>query len=129
MVTESKAPWIAEALAARFSAGHIVFWHDVDGEFADVLDGLDLGGDVQTIRLDAAPALAIKRHIEGNPTGRFLLYSNKAEPDPAFDWLLDIRLRSQPFRADLTSVRLTELGLSNAALAPHLRARSKFLAA
>ncbi len=129
MAAESKSPWISEALSARFLAGPIVFWHDVDGEFADVLDGLDLGFDVEMIRLDAAPSLATKRHIEANPSGRFLLYSNKAEPDPASDWLLDIRLRSQPFRADLTSVRLDELGLSNAALGSHLRVRGKFLAA
>jgi len=129
MAAESKAPWIAEALAARFSAGRIVFWHDVDGEFADVLESLELDGGVQTIHLDATPALAVKRQIEGSPAGRFLLYSNKPAPDTACDWLLDIRLRAAAFRADLTSVRLDELGLSNSALASHLRARSKFLGA
>lgn len=127
MAAESKVPWVAEALAARFVTGPIVFWHDIDGEFADVLDGLNHALDVMIIRLDDSSALATKRQIESMPAGRFLLYSVKAEPAPTSDWLLDIRLRSQPFHADLTSVRLDELGLSNAALAPHLRERAKFL--
>lgn len=129
MAAELKAHWIADALAARFAACDLVFWHDADAEFSDELDALQLGADIETIRLDSAPALATKRHIESQPTGRFLLYSNQAEPEPASDWLLDIRLRARSFRADLTSVRLDELGLSNAAMAPYLRARTKFLAA
>ena len=120
---------IAEALGALFANAHSVFWHDADGEFTDVLDRLELAHDVEIIRLETTPALAIKRRIESNPNDKLLLYSGHPEPDPANDWLLDIRLRSQLFRADLTSIRLEELGLSNAALAPHIRARAKFLAA
>ena len=129
MAADAKTTWIADALVARFATARIVFWHDMDGEFADVLDGLGVGEGVEIILLDRSPSLAIKRQIEDRSSARFLLYSNKAEPHPANDWLLDIRLRAQIFRADLTSIRLDELGLSNAAMGAHLRERAKFLAA
>ncbi|QDA56987.1 BREX-1 system phosphatase PglZ type A [Thermomonas aquatica] len=128
MATELNEQRISEALAALFASANIIFWHDIDGEFADVLDKLELD-PVKVIRLQDTAALEVKRRIESDGDGRFLLYSNRAEPDPTADWLLDIRLRSHSFRADLTSIRLEELGLSSVALAPHIRARAKFLAA
>lgn len=128
MAAELNEQRIGEALTALFASVNIIFWHDADGEFTDVLDKLQIG-QADVIRLEEAPALAIKRRIESNAGIRFLLYSSRPEPDPTSDWLLDIRLRSQSFRADLTSIRLEELGLSSVALAPHIRIRSKFLAA
>jgi uncharacterized protein (TIGR02687 family) len=128
MAAELNEQRIGEALTALFANANIIFWHDADGEFVDVLDRLQIG-QADVIRLEETPALAIKRRIESAADTRFLLYSNLPEPDPMSDWLLDIRLRSQPFRADLTSIRLEELGLSRVALAPQIRARSKFLAA
>jgi len=120
---------IGEALAALFASANIIFWHDVEAEFGYVVDKLQLGESVATIHLEQTPALAIKRRVESNADACFLLYSNQVEPDPDSDWLLDIRLRAQSFRADMTSIQLEELGLRNVSLAAHLRARSKFLAA
>ena len=73
--------------------------------------------------------LAIKRRLEQPSTTRFLIYSNQPEPDAANDWLLDVRLRSKPFRADQTTLLIEDLGLTSLTLAEYIRSRSKFLGA
>jgi uncharacterized protein (TIGR02687 family) len=124
---------VAEALTAALAHQQAVFWHDVDSEFVASVAGLPLGDGVQLVKLDEVPALQVKLDIEaGLQAGgdqRWLLYSNQPEPDPAQDWLLDIRLRSRAFRADSMSMLLEDLGLTTLSLAPHLKLRGKFLRA
>ncbi|MDY7545497.1 BREX-1 system phosphatase PglZ type A [Glaciimonas sp. CA11.2] len=120
---------IAESLNTLFTQQPIVFWNDADAEFASQVDQLDLP-DVQLIRLDQTPALQAKLMIE-RETGdkRWLIYAPNEEPEAAQDWLLDVRLRGKPFRADSTSILLEELGLASHALRDHLKLRGKFLRA
>lgn len=117
-----------DSLTTLFHTYPVVFWHDVEAEFASVVDGFELDG-VQLLRLDDMPALRVKLDIERDPHQRCLLYSAKPEPEPAKDWLLDVRLRSKIFRADSTSILLQDLGLSPQALRVHLKERAKFLRA
>ena len=119
---------ISDSLSALFSSHSVVFWHDVDAEFVNALDSLNLDG-VQLIRLDDTPALRVKLDIERNPNQRWLFYSNLPEPEPTKDWLLDARLRSKAFRADSTSILLEDLGLTTFGLRQHLKGRGKFLRA
>lgn len=120
---------IAEAIKSLFVANAVVFWNDADGEFSSNLGSLDLPG-VEIIRLDQIPALKVKILIESaGKSERWLIYAPREEPDPADDWLLDLRLRSKSFRADAASILLDELGLSSLALRSHLKARAKFLKA
>ena len=117
-----------DSLAALFTTHPVVFWHDVEAEFASAVDGLQLDG-VQLVRLDDAPSLRVKLDIERAPDQRWLIYSAKPEPEPAKDWLLDVRMRSKAFRADSTSILLEDLGLATESLRPHLKDRTKFLRA
>ena len=117
-----------DGLTSIFSTHAVVFWHDVEGEFAAVVDGLQLDG-VHLVRLDDTPALRVKLDIESAPDQRWLIYSAKPEPDPAKDWLLDVRMRSKSFRADSTSILLEDLGLTTLGLRQHLKERVKFLRA
>lgn len=119
---------VTESLTAIFSTHTSVFWQDVDGEFASDIDTLSLN-DVNVVHLDRTPALAIKIDIESSPRARRLLYSARPEPDPAHDWLLDVRLRAKSFRADSTSILIEDLGLESLMLAPHLKLRQKFFQA
>lgn len=119
---------IADSLNALFADHQIVFWNDAEGEFVNAVDGLDLG-DVCLARLDEVPALQAKLDIERDTGKRWLLYSPTSEPEPAQDWLLDIRLRAKSFRADSASILLDELGLSSQTLRGHLKERAKFLRA
>lgn len=119
---------LTESLNASFVSHTVVFWHDVDGEFATAVDGLSLDG-VQLVRLDDTPALRVKLDMERHPGQRWLVYSNQPEPEPARDWLLDVRLRGKSFRADASSILLEDLGLTTQALRHHLKDRAKFLRA
>ena len=105
-----------------------MFWNDVEAEFGTVVDSLQLEG-VQLVRLDDTPALRVKLDIERSPNQRWLIYSAKPEPEPAKDWLLDVRMRSKSFRADSTSILLEDLGLTTQGLRLHLKERAKFLRA
>lgn len=119
---------LIESLTSLFTTHAVVFWHDVDAEFASVVDGLQLA-DVQLVRLDATPALRVKLDMELHPGQRWLFYSTQPEPEPTKDWLLDVRLRSKAFRADTMSILLEDLGLTTQALRHHLKERAKFLRA
>jgi hypothetical protein len=120
---------ITEALSSLFASNPIVFWHDADGEFASSVESLK-PSEIDLLDLDVTPWLQVKIELERAGRGRkFLLYSAKQEPDPASDWLLDVRLRSKPFRADNASILLEDLGLTSQQLRLHLKARAKFLRA
>lgn len=119
---------LIDSLSTLFAIYPVVFWHDVDAEFASAVDTLHLDG-VQLVRLDDTPALRVKLDIEGAPEQRWLIYSAKPEPEPTKDWLLDVRMRSKSFRADSTSILLEDLGLTTQGLRQHLKERAKFLRA
>lgn len=105
-----------------------VFWSDPDAQFSALIPRLSLGAGIEVVDLDQTPALAVKRRLQSHPEIHFLFYSAAAEPAPAQDWLLDVRLRSKAFRADLTSLLIEDLGLTSLSLAPYIRSRAKFLA-
>lgn len=120
---------ITDALDKLFAQESVVFWHDADNEFGLTVQNL-IPEDVELLYLDTMPALAIKLRFERAERGaRFLLYSTSAEPEPANDWLLDIRMRSKSFKADSTSILLEDLGLTSQTLRSHLKERAKFLKA
>lgn len=104
----------------------IVFWNDPEGEFDEMLPSIALEG-VTVLRLDQIGSLAAKIRLEREePEVKFLLYSQKEEPEYEQDWLLDMRLYSRNFRADRASILLQQLGLTSLSLRPHLAMRRKF---
>jgi uncharacterized protein (TIGR02687 family) len=118
---------ITDALDKLFAQYPLVFWHDADNEFGFSVQSITPDG-VELLYLDTTPALALKLRIERAGRGtKFLFYSAKPEPDPAEDWLLDVRLRGKPFRADNASILLEDLGLGSQQLRSHLKERAKFL--
>jgi len=127
-----KAAQVDKALLQKFVTDdeRIVFWHDQDGEFADyVSDGLE--GELEAVTvLDAGNrgGLPTKLLLEReDTTGKYLVYSTGEQPTAEADWLLDIRLYSAEFHADVASIWLHELGLSGLFLREHLKARAVFL--
>lgn len=127
-----KAEQVDKALRQRFLTDdqRLVFWHDTAGEFADyIASGLpdDLTG-VQLLDVAQIGGLSAKLRLEiEDPTGKFLVYTHGDEPPAEADWLLDIRLYSAEFHADVASIWLQELGLSGLYLRDHLSARAAFL--
>ncbi|MCA9633385.1 MAG: BREX-1 system phosphatase PglZ type A [Myxococcales bacterium] len=127
-----KAHEVDKALRQKFIAegARLVFWHDADAEFADYVAGEmaeDLGG-AQLLDVAKVGGLAAKLKLETEDTaGKYLVYSSGPRPEAEHDWLLDIRLYSAEFYADVASLWLQELGLTGLYLRDHLKARAAFL--
>jgi uncharacterized protein (TIGR02687 family) len=106
----------------------IVFWHDPDGEFTEIIPDLGIT-DVSVLHLGEIPMLEAKVTIElEQPDTRFLIYETGDQLTPEQDWLLDIRLYADQFAADRSSMILKELGLHQQSLRNHISSRSKFFA-
>ena len=127
-----KAEQVDQALHQKFvtEGERLVFWHDPNGEFTGYVEG-DLTGDIADVQvLDVAEGggLSAKLRLEREDcTGKYLVYSKGDVPPAEEDWLLDIRLYSAQFHADVASLWLQELGLSSLSLRDHLKARATFL--
>lgn len=136
---------LAQGLASKFEQSRIVFWYDPDKSFTEDLEQLSPPLNTATsnttdnnaselselviLNMVNESVLAVKKRIEiDEPKGRFLLYFPHIEPEPERDWLLDIRLYSEQFFADHSSMLLNELGITKMALRTHIHKRQAFFA-
>lgn len=113
MLSETIKQRLADRFAAplpEFHKRRIVFWHDENGEFTDAIDELDLLG-VNIIKLTGTNNFAVKKLLTSDDlTSDYLIYDPLSyEKDQHDDWLLDIKLYSEEFRADLVSLQMEEL--------------------
>jgi conserved hypothetical protein TIGR02687 len=113
----------------EFHKRRIVFWHDEDGEFTDAVDELDLPG-VSIVKLTGTNTFAVKKLLSADDlTGDYLVYDPLSyEKDQHDDWLLDIKLYSEEFRADLVSLQMEELLVEpSSAMRKTMKLYAKFL--
>ena len=110
---------IKKELQARFNKPlpdnyqrRIIFWQDPDGEFGSTVDELSFDG-VKILKLTGKNNFAAKQLLSETDTySNYLVYNPISYPDIRDNWLLDIELCSEEFRADLLSIRMQELGMS-----------------
>jgi len=132
MLSETIKLRLAERFAAPLTEFHkrrIVFWHDEDGEFSDGVDELDLPG-VSVVKLTGSNNFAVKKLLSADDlTGDYLVYDPLSyEKDQHDDWLLDIKLYSEDFRADLVSLQMEELLVEpSSAMRKTIKLYAKFL--
>lgn len=125
---------LAQGINARFEKSRIVFWYDPEESFTEELAQLSLPDSglpdgVRVLNMGQESVLETKKRMEmDEPASRFLLYFPHMEPEPEQDWLLDIRLYSEQFYADHSSMLLNELGIPRMSLRPHIRQRQSFFA-
>lgn len=120
---------IKTALTSLFTERRFVFWHDEDCQFAEVIAGLD-NPAIHVVKIDEMPALQLKIDLEqADLASQWLFYSQRPVPEPAQDWLLDVRLRARQFFADESSMQLDDLGLNTLSLRAYLKTRTSFLRA
>lgn len=94
-----------------FEDRRIVFWHDLEGQYASDLDSLDLPG-VTTVRV-ANDEYAIKnRLLHDRPHDKFLVYRSGHETAGIGNWLFDLELAYGVFTADRGSLVSQDLGLT-----------------
>ena len=101
----------------EFYQRRIIFWYDEDKEFEDKLDEVVLE-NAKVIVLTGNNAFSVKKLLSVDDlTTNYLVYSPCVYNRPDDNWLLDVELYSEEFRADLISIWMDEMGLiSNPAM-------------
>ena len=97
----------------EFYQRRIIFWYDEDKEFEDKLDEVVLE-NAKVIALTGNNAFSMKKLLSVDDlTTNYLVYSPLAYSRPDDNWLLDVELYSEEFRADLISIWMDEMGLTS----------------
>lgn len=114
----------------EFYKRRIIFWCDEEREFEDKLDEIVLH-DAKLIALTGTNYFAVKKLLGvEDTTGNYVVYCPLSYEKPEDDWLLDIRLYSEEYRADLISNWMDEMGLpQTAALRKQVKEYRKFFKA
>lgn len=117
-----------EAPLPEFYPRRIVVWYDEDREFEDRIDGLAIE-NANVLKLTGTNNFSAKKLLAvDDPTGNYLVYRPFAYETEEDNWLLDIELYAEEFRADLVSIWMDELGTPQTpALRKCFRKYRKFL--
>lgn len=127
---------IFQKLTAQFAAPlpdfyhrRIVFWHDEEGAFADMVDELEIP-NVKLLKLTGDNNFYAKMLLSAEDTqSNYLVYDPIAYEDIRDNWLLDIQCYSEEFRADRTSMQMEQYGVSQTvALRKEMKHYAKFFA-
>lgn len=95
----------------EFYQRRIIFWYDEDKEFEDKLDEVVLE-NATVIALTGNNAFSVKKLLSVDDlTTNYLVYSPLAYNRLDDNWLLDVELYSEKFRADLISIWMDEMGI------------------
>ena len=125
---------IRKKLEARFAAPlpefykrRIIFWHDEDQSFGEMIDELNIP-EVKVLKLTGSNNFYAKQLLSEDDTiSNYLVYNPISYNDIRDNWLLDIECYSEEFRADLLSMRMDEFGIpSTASLRKAMKLYAKF---
>ena len=95
----------------EFYKRRIVVWIDEDQEFVDKLDEITLGG-AKVVALTGTNNFYVKKLLAvDDPTSNYLVYRPFAYESDEDNWLLDVELYAEEFRADLVSMWMDEMGI------------------
>lgn len=109
---------IKQILKERFSKElkenykrRIIFWKDPDRQFYDDVDSC-CPDEVKLLKLTGYNNFSVKYILsELDESSDYLVYDPLSYSDVKQDWLIDIELYSEEFRADLVSMRMQQLGI------------------
>lgn len=97
----------------EFYQRRIIFWYDEDREFEDKVEELVLQ-NASVLVLTGNNTFAAKKLLAADDTtSNYLVYSPLRYEKPEDNWLINIELYSEEFRADLNSIWMDEMGLPN----------------
>lgn len=107
---------------SEFYKRRIIFWHDEEREFEDKLDEIQLDNATLVV-LTGTNNFEVKKLITlDDKSSNFLVYNPLSYNEPDDNWIINIELYSEEFRADLTSIWMDEMGLP---ASPSLRKQVK----
>ena len=125
---------ITQDLNRRFAAPlpefykrRIIFWYDEDREFEDKLDELELD-NASVLALTGTNNFEAKKLLAvDDTTSNYLVYCPIHYEKLEDNWLINIELYSEEFRADLNSIWMDEMGLpSNPTIRKMVKGYHKF---
>ena len=126
---------ISQELNKRFHAPlpefykrRIIVWYDEEKEFEDQIKDLELQ-NAKVLCVTGNNFFEIKRTLAvDEPTQNFLLYNPMNYEKQEDNWLLDVELYSEEFRADLIAIWMDEMGIpSSIALRNQVKKYRRFL--
>ena len=131
MSIESIQSILRERFAAplpEFYQRRIIFWQDEEREFEAMVDQLDLPG-VEIVKLTGSNNFEVKKLLlHDDLTSHFLIYNPFAYENSKDNWLRDIELFSEEYRADYISMLMSELNVaSGPAMRKTVKLYAKFL--
>ena len=95
----------------EFYKRRIVVWIDEDQEFVDKLDEITVSG-AKVVALTGTNNFYVKKLLAvDDPTSNYLVYRPFAYESDEDNWLLDMELYGEEFRADLVSMWMDEMGV------------------
>ena len=112
----------------EFYKRRIVVWYDEEQEFAEQISDIEISG-AKVIALTGTNNFQVKKQIAiDEPTENFLIYNPLSYEDVEDDWLIDVEMYSEEFRADLTAIWMDEMGIpQTVALRNQVKKYSKYL--
>lgn len=111
----------------EFYNRRIIFWYDEDREFEDKLNDIHLE-DAKLVALTGKNNFEVKKLLSvDDKTSNYLVYSPITYENLDDDWLLNIELYSEEFKADLISIWMDEMNIpSTLALRKQVKAYKKY---
>lgn len=111
----------------EFYKRRIIFWYDEDCEFEDKLDEVVLD-NAKMVVLTGSNNFVVKKLLSfDDQLSNFLVYSPISYEKLDDNWLIDMELYSEEFRADLISIWMDEMSIPSApALRKQVKAYRKY---
>lgn len=111
----------------EFYKRRIIFWYDEDREFEDKLEDLQLANATLVV-LTGSNTFAVKKLLcEDDLSSNFLVYQPLSFNKDDENWLINVQLYSEEFRADLNSIWMDEMRLpSTPIIRKQVKAYRKF---
>ena len=109
---------IQQDLARRFAVPlpefyqrRIIFWYDEEREFEDQIGELAFDG-ITVVALTGSNTFAVKKQLcEDDLASNYLVYDPRPFTKDDDNWLINVQLYSEEFRADLNSIWMDEMSL------------------
>lgn len=98
---------------SEFYKRRIIFWYDEDKEFEDKIEDLSLDNAKVLVLTGCNNFEAKKLLAVDDTTSNYLVYCPLRYEKSEDNWLINIELYSEEFRADLYSIWMDEMGLPN----------------
>lgn len=96
----------------EFYQRRIIFWQDEERVFSSMVDEICLP-DVKIIKLTGTNNFAVKKLLlHDDLTSNYLIYNPFSYANPQENWLRDIELFSEEYRADYLSMLMKELNIN-----------------